>query len=652
MEEIDPIAVIKGKISLAEALKQIETVSNAFKQAEKIEKKQQDQETLISSIKSCIDTLSSYEYVDSKLEEYKTRIESLITQKFQDFSSDYLSQLSEKLKISDIEPLLSQKVTWASFNNYLYHLNTINSKLDKHVLTDFENFKTKIKIEMSHKADKKKTDEEINPEDVQVLKNRLGALELKFQEMFLEDEVDESDDSQEAMDNVAEDKAKDKVSDEMNENSEDQDEIQRVSSKLHKSITSTTQYTESKNQFSLPKFNLGSYSPDASSPRLDNYKAEEVLPGCTDSNTLQNYNTDTRDHENKGKVIKSDIDPEQTTLSPEPKSRDSIEIEKNDQTAPKLRNTGSLKPEGQTLTRKNSLSSSIGNNLGGNSNIKAINKKLQSLQKDFEKFKLTIEDFKQSTSEIKSALQDLYTKIEKTQTKYQETELKLQTMETSFIKSIRRNGIDKKNKTPPKSTNSIDSSAVKLLQQQISDKAKKIESVCIMVQKISTENNCIKDKQKGKINEIVKSLKFLDEARLGVLKQLDCINGELKTTKDEIKSSILVIETQLKSMQGPIADLISDQQRENSMLAHHIKTHQKAVKDAISKLSIAKTQSITIPSSTFPDLSIKYKLSSPDQFRKFSMPTTKNWLQEIPIGAPLALPRIRQSSSLNKSNCS
>ena len=111
MEETDLEAIKKGRLSLADALKQIETVTKAFKQAERIEKQLSAHEFKLQEMRNAMDTFASIAFVSSKFEEFTNRFESLIKQKFEDFSTQYLFQLNEKMNLADAESLISQRVT-------------------------------------------------------------------------------------------------------------------------------------------------------------------------------------------------------------------------------------------------------------------------------------------------------------------------------------------------------------------------------------------------------------------------------------------------------------------------------------------------------------------------------------------------------------
>ena len=110
-EEFDINALSKGKISLAEALKEIGTVKAAFQKAEKIDKKLSYHDSVISEMKHLINNLSTYEYVNSKLEETNNKIESIMKKKFEEFTSQYIFQLNEKISTKELENSLSQRVT-------------------------------------------------------------------------------------------------------------------------------------------------------------------------------------------------------------------------------------------------------------------------------------------------------------------------------------------------------------------------------------------------------------------------------------------------------------------------------------------------------------------------------------------------------------
>ena len=107
------------------------------------------------------------------------------------------------------------------------------------------------------------------------------------------------------------------------------------------------------------------------------------------------------------------------------------------------------------------------------------------------------------------------------------------------------------------------------------------------------------------------------------------------------------------SLRGPLTDLISDQQRENQILDEEIKKQQLLFKEVIQECSTKwptnsktmspdKTQTF---SSKPPNLSIKHQISNNSNgLRRSSVSTHQNWLEDVPDGTPLVLPRIRMSS--------
>ena len=140
----------------------------------------------------------------------------------------------------------------------------MKSRVEKHILSDFEGFKTKVKLELSKKANEKK-EEDINIEDFHQLKNRVTALEQKYHDMFMEEGLDESDeyDSQEEMDNMMDDIDRAAMrerndSDEVINEGDDADDNE----KIDVSATPTTQNSDLVKNFPTPFTSPQNGSPD------------------------------------------------------------------------------------------------------------------------------------------------------------------------------------------------------------------------------------------------------------------------------------------------------------------------------------------------------------------------------------------------------
>ena len=478
----------------------------------------------------------------------------------------------------------------------------------------------------------------------------------------MDEGLDESDDydSQEAMDNMIEDidrKEKNDSDEGMNEE-QPQEEFHEMVPKFHIPSFVSSLHSESKNIS-----NVGQ-SPEALSPRSENLETAKTEVS-EESRVNQDHKTETPE---EAKIVKQDLKtesfdkPKADVSEPgyfsQPKSRNSLEIENSDQPASKFRPKGSSRADGQSLTRKNSMASSIGganmNGAGGGMNnaLRSMNKKVMSLQKDLEGYKSSLDEINQTLADDQVEFTKVYDKVEEVKKYCDEVENRRQAMEMSFIKALRRNGIDKKNKNNQKVTASIDAAQIKKLENLIEKKSEKLKTVSTFVEKIAGDTFHMKEKQNSKINEIINSVKFLDEARLGTKKELAVMAQTLRGIEQDLMNNITNVHNKVISIQGPITNLISDQQRENEILNENIKKHQTVLNDVIgnytklnpsSKITQRKGRNSSLGVES-PKITFKHQLSNTmNGFRKNSVPTHQNWLEEIPDGTPLFLPRLQPS---------
>ena len=683
MEEGDLSSLLKGKLSLSDAMKQIDIVSTTLKKADRIEKKIVYHDSLLIEVKDAMESFSTCSYVDSKFKEFTTSFEQMIKTKFEEFTSQYLFQLNEKVSLGEIESLISQRVTWIAFNNMSQQLNGIKTRFDKYILSEFEGFKTKMKLELAHKANEKRPEDELNIEEIHQLKNRVTSLEQKYQDMFMEEGLDDSEDydSQEAMDNFIEDiergQVKEKDSDEGINEGEEKEEFHEIGRKFQMPHLSEIPRLAAPvvGSFQTPPFT----SPEMNSPRSEN--TDNIRTEVSEDSS-KNFAIDSK----KTEIINNSVPTNETPLKPKevpepekpsinlteaasehsyglqpkPKSRSSIEIDSSEQITPRhARGKPSSKADGQTLTRKNSMASSMGGtNMGGggagmNSGLRQLNKKVTALQKEIEGCRAELDDTKNILNDYKNEFEKVYTKIDGTRTRCEEVEVKRQSMEMSFIKALRRNGIDKKDKSRHQVVATIDTAALLNLQEQINRKAKKIKTISTYVEKVAADTLHIKEKQNGKINDLIQSVKFLEKSRSTITKQLVSISSTVATIEESLKNNISEVHNEVLNLRGPLTDLISDQQRENQILDEGIKKQQLLLKEVIQDCSLkrptnSKTKSVDKnqkSSNKSPNLSIKHKISNNlNGLRRSSVSTHQNWLEEVPDGTSLVLPRIRMSS--------
>jgi hypothetical protein len=708
-EEAYISSISKGKLSVAEALKEIDSVKLAFSKAERIEQKLHYHDSWLQELRNTISSLTTQDYVNLKFEEISNRLELLIKKNFEEFVSQYLYQLNEKVSHKDLESALSQKVTWLAFNNFTQQMNSVKSRVEKHIMSDFEGFKTKMKIELSKKANEKKPEEEASYEEIVQLKNRVSVLEQKYHDMFVEEGLDESEDydSQEEMDNIMDDidrtAHRDRADSDENPEQEEEEGL-----KPEVSATPTTSSSEP-----LKAFTSASISPDnltndeekkesvENSPREmeKNNEGSHQVSLKNDVHTVQVSGASPAPVEALSKTedlklppspettqdppIKDPPEPHQPKSEKDPKEetkaksipkivipdqspddsaktppRAKLEMENLEPQSRPARTKGgaSSRNDNQTLSRKNSMvSSRSGTNAGGGpGNMRNVNKKITSLQKELETYKQALEESKETLLSYQEELAKAYEKISQVRNECSQVEDRRQAMEQSFIKALRRNGIERKQKAKSVAVSHVNARQMAEIKEKIEEKGKKIVSVSSFVEKIAADTQVMKENQKNKINEVIQYLKFLDENRQMMSKEFAGLATVVKGLETDIKGSVDGLKGEVAALQGPIVDLISEQQRENQMLNDDIKTQQNLIYEIIETKNGNLTPASrgirnrfdSVPN-TAHDLSIKYKLvSSKHGNRRTSAKTNDNWLEGIPDGNPLVLPRIIGSSPM------
>lgn len=286
--------------------------------------------------------------------------------------------------------------------------------------------------------------------------------------------------------------------------------------------------------------------------------------------------------------------------------------------------------------------------------MRNVNKKITSLQKELETYKQALEESKETLLSYQEELAKAYEKISQVRNECSQVEDRRQAMEQSFIKALRRNGIERKQKAKSVAVSHVNARQMAEIKEKIEEKGKKIVSVSSFVEKIAADTQVMKENQKNKINEVIQYLKFLDENRQMMSKEFAGLATVVKGLETDIKGSVDGLKGEVAALQGPIVDLISEQQRENQMLNDDIKTQQNLIYEIIETKNGNLTPASrgirnrfdSVPN-TAHDLSIKYKLvSSKHGNRRTSAKTNDNWLEGIPDGNPLVLPRIIGSSPM------
>ncbi|OMJ79315.1 hypothetical protein SteCoe_20696 [Stentor coeruleus] len=726
-DDFDAEAVSRGKLSLAEAFKEIQTVKRAFQKAERIEQKLHFHDSVLAEIKNTLNNLATFEYINFKIEETNAKMDRLIRQKFEEFTSQYMYQVNDKVSLKDMETSLSQRVTWMAFNNFTQQMNLVKTRIEKHIVSDFEGFKTKMKIELSKKANEKRPEDELTADEIQQIKNRITSLEQKYQDMFAEEGLDESDDydSQEEMDNMMDDIDRAAMRDhadsdeQMNEGDQEADDFPPPQTKAEIPGTPTTQNSEQGKNTNTPFTSPTNPTPEvANAPSVDPPKVEESKtekipeevkkesinlqkdpipepkqeiitssqpppnPPIVSPQVPQSIITAPVVQETKPLPVEQPVEikkeiPLEKPQEPKPKleiipnkeivpeevksptkipQRTTIEVDNSGVDAAKYARTkgGSSRNDGQTLSRKNSMVSSrsgTGAGAAGPGGMRQINKKLTSLQKELDGYKLALDESKQTLLDYQAELAQAYEKIASVRNECQEVENRRQGMEISFIKALRRNGVERKKATKNVAIANINAKQMGDIKRQIEEKGKKILTMTTYVEKMAADTQVMKDTQKSKINEVIQYVKYLDDAKTSLTKEFSSIVSTVKQIEANLKINIANVEKDVATIQGPIVDLISEQQRENQILNENIKTQTNLINEMIDAKPIRTplrgriTQGRSVPGTASPDLSLKYKLtSSKNGNRRISANTSNNWLEGIPDGTPLVLPRINAGS--------
>ena len=153
-EQIGKIS--KGKSSLAEALKQLDVVKKAFVKTEEIKEKLTKHENEMNNMRVSMGQMIHTKHFAAKIEEITGQIERSLARKFEEFTSVYFSELSSKISEKNIEASLNKKVSWASFNSLSQQVANMKTRLDKHLYSEYEGFKTKVKLELANKSNEVK----------------------------------------------------------------------------------------------------------------------------------------------------------------------------------------------------------------------------------------------------------------------------------------------------------------------------------------------------------------------------------------------------------------------------------------------------------------------------------------------------------------
>ncbi|CAG9328319.1 unnamed protein product [Blepharisma stoltei] len=633
-------SIKKSNLSLADALREIELAKQSFEKISMLERTINNQNLHIQELSEQMQHFVLATLFTSKLDEVSYMIEKAVKAKFEEFSAQFYNSLNDKLSIADAEVLLKQKVMWSAHNGLSQELGNLKSRLDKHIFSDFEGLKTKMKIEFSQmQTIANKETAEISSDEVAQIKARVVTLEQQLQEIFNEEdeEQDESYDSEEELDGMMDDLERtvlrERRAREAEMNYEEENE------ELHEEAPEKQVVVQEEAK------NLPQISADINSQQLKEEIKEEKL-------------------ETPRENIPKEEEKAATTLQNLPVSLS--EITELEESRKNLKTRGSSRAN--DVGRMSSRSSSVGKKLVGGAGLSQINKKLAAFQKDIEANRKAIEDNQNYIAAVEAELQKtIHETIHDIIEQHKELEAKTQTMEMSFIKALRRKGISTDKKSEKKQVE-IPKREIDKIHKEIDEKLKRIVVVETYVNKVVSDMKQVKSTQKQKLNEIIKYLHYISEDRTKLMGEFNKANDSIKSIGENLQKNLVKVQGEVLDLQGPMTDLISDQQRENIGLTQEIRRNQELVRSMVENIpnsvsqaferssfresSLDSSYAVTARVQTAsPKISVKHRFySSNNKYRLSSRSVNHdaNWLKSLPDSNPLALPRISRHS-LNQS---
>ena len=603
MELSDELSKISNsKLSIADTVKQLEMVKSAFQKSDKIQanldKVQQDLEVVRSASASFVST----SYLTLKFEEFSDAVDKMISQKFNDFSQIFCTQLDSKVSSESLTQYLQKKVGWSQFSPISQQVSLLQSRVDKHIYSDFEGFKTKIKLELASKANEAKS-LDVNGEEFAQIKSKIVVMEQKLEELFMEDDAMQDDeyDSQEEMDNMMED-------------------------------------------------------IDMVAKREDSISAEVEAEQSTSADVDQSI---VGKSESSLKVETKNLDQVDDKKCESPKIR---EIEKPVSRQSRARGS-SIGGDSRTMQRRGSKESSIAASraLGGGG-MKQVYRKITALQKELESNKVEIEDSKKYTRQVEESLEISKAFSEELQAKIKEMHETLGVMENSFIRALRRNGIDKKVKPKEVVAAGLGKKEIDSIDKKIDEKFKRIIVLETDVDRMLSESSLLKKFVKEKIQEIFSSLRNLEDFKSKVSKDLENLADVMQRNFKSNQQSLEEFSKKVSSFNSPLVDLISDQKRENLVLCEEVRRHQELFRAMVEEYSVSAGNCRSLSENmdlveyanrfterqartgrrhcATPETSFKNKCYQTGTSCKYSKRNDSEWMRKIPDGTPVSLPRV------------
>lgn len=640
--------VQKGKISIAEALKELETVKKAFEVSERLESKINSQDAIINEIYSKVDLFVSYTHFTSKIEEVKSLIPKIIKDKFEEFSSQYFLQLNEKLNKNEVDSFVSNRCTWAAYNTLSQNVDSLKARIDKHIFSDFEGLRTKLKVQIGDKQNDFMNEVNRIKEEFSQFKLRVGVVEQKIQEMFVDDGLGDSEDydSQEENDNIMQNLQGNKL-----ESLESSDEESQNNMKIDLNKTQSLQITVSElkptsesvkqpepeiiqNPPSL-EVNKNSIQPG---PPKEEIKETIVRDTPTEAHVQETPSKEVPKVPNKEvptpEISIKEVPVLETTIKEVPVPETTIKevpvteapikevpvaeaptkevikpvellrvpSSKDQEPQSKLVSLEIPEKPNRKHTEEDRASSrhKKGSSIGDpvlsrkNSMTSSIGQAnpggLRTLNKKVTSLQKDIETYKISLDESKETFDQFKAELGNLLDKIYVVRERCEEIEDNRkgmeMSFIKALRRSGKDKKPQKQVvSSISSEEVKKIFLMLSEKSQKIAIVETNVEKMSLDLDFIKTSFKEKLNEIISSIRLFETSRKDQSKDINSIKLEMKSFQNDLKKLNMSVQKEVDNIKGPMTDLISDQQREKEILEESLKRQQLIFREILDEYS-------------------------------------------------------------------
>ena len=598
--------VAKSKISLTEAIHELELSKEAFASISSLSSQIQQHNYSLQEVKSRLEYFVSSTYFNSKLEELAHTLDKSIKNRVDELSVSVLSKLNNKLTVEDAEILLNKRVSWSNFTVLSQEVGMMRTRMEKHILSDFEGLKTKIKLELANNVTSKKPQEQGTTEEFTQMKMKIATLEDQIQQLFNDDLVDEDYDSKEELDNIM-------------------DDLERTVLKDRKSI--------------------GEF-PSAEGEILVVEGEKESLKN--DGALVEAKAVNRPEEEAKTKpVLEFEIsklnNPVTNTNSP--------------------KNIASSRGESRSLVRKNSRTSSLasGAMAGASAAIRNLNKKFDILKKEVDDNKLEFLSFKQETLRFDDEICEIRESLNLFQQKQTDFAGQIEVMQSSFLRALRRSGQTKEKPEKNQQTSGktqVSTKGLESISKELNEKFKKMVTFEANLQQVASEFSVVKGFFKEKLKEISDGHMGTKETVAGIKRELETLKKKEGSVEKWVSDKIDKVYAQICEVKGPLTSIVSDQVRESSSLQEELRRNQEVFRSLIedynirpvSQLthrkseSLSKQQGHSRVNSATPTLSMKHRYYKSNKNNEVST-IEDNWLGAVPDGKAIWLPRMSYSVS-------